>query len=507
MAAQAQYIERIKSLEQDNQALLESNDYYKNHIDQLNQMIHDLKRHRFGKRSEAYHHPDQKQFDFLQDAEPAKVIDTASVTIEKHTRKKNKKKKPQLPTKVVIIEADKQCTCGHDKEVIRYDVSQRINFQPEVYEIIEERREVVTCKQHCEGSTHTAKAPKRFLPKTGVTESFIANIIVSKFDDRQPLYHQERRLKSRFGIQLSRQNMARWIISSAAQIMPLYNLMIDSLINYDIASMDATTIQVLDEPGRAASTKSYMYCFRGGGEEDQVILYDYNHTDHQAFVANWFEGFSGYIHSDADAFFHKLYQQDNVHSALCHAHARRKFEAIAKTSKKAVLAHHAMQVYRKLYAVEKKAKHEKLNPDETKQLRQKHAKPLLITFKTWLENKIGLVPQQSPIFKAMRYTLKNWEGFIRYLDDGRLSIDNNHTEREIKPFVIARKNFMFAKSQAGARAMALHFSLIRTAKLHGLDPYRYYVQIMEQIPYCETVEDYEKLLPWHIDMSKVITES
>ena len=108
----------------------------------------------------------------------------------------------------------------------------------------------------------------------------------------------------------------------------------------------------------------------------------------------------------------------------------------------------------------------------------------------------------------MRYILKNWEGFIRYLEDGRLSIDNNHTEREIKPFVIARKNFMFAQSQAGARAMALHFSLIRTAKLpEDLNPYRIYVQIMEKIPYCETVEDFEKLLPWHINMNKVVAES
>ena len=107
----------------------------------------------------------------------------------------------------------------------------------------------------------------------------------------------------------------------------------------------------------------------------------------------------------------------------------------------------------------------------------------------------------------MRYVLKNWEGLIRYLEDSRLSIDNNHTEREIKPFVIARKNFMFAQSQAGARAMALHFSLIRTAKLHGLDPYRYYVQIMEKIPCCEIVEDFEWLLPWHINMNKVVAES
>ena len=114
--------------------------------------------------------------------------------------------------------------------------------------------------------------------------------------------------------------------------MPLVNLMTDSLISYDIASMAATTIQVLDEPDRDPSTKFYMYCFRVGGEHDQVILYDYNDTDHQTFVANWFEGLSGVIHSDADSFFNKLYQQENVHSALCNAHARRKFEAIAKTS-------------------------------------------------------------------------------------------------------------------------------------------------------------------------------
>jgi len=106
MTAQAQTTEEMASLIKETQLLLESSRYYKNHIDQLNQMIHNLKCHRFGKRSEAYHHPDQQQFDFLQDVEPAKVIDTESVTIEKHTRKKTKKKKPKLPTKVVIIESE-----------------------------------------------------------------------------------------------------------------------------------------------------------------------------------------------------------------------------------------------------------------------------------------------------------------------------------------------------------------------------------------------------------------
>ena len=90
----------------------------------------------------------------------------------------------------------------------------------------------------------------------------------------------------------------------------------------------------------------------------------------------------------------------------------------------------------------------------------------------------------------MKYALKHWDGLVRYLEDGRLSIDNNHTEQEIKPFVIARKNFLFSGSQEGARALCVHFSLIRTAKSHGLDPYRYYVKVMKDIPYCQTVEGY-----------------
>ena len=106
----------------------------------------------------------------------------------------------------------------------------------------------------------------------------------------------------------------------------------------------------------------------------------------------------------------------------------------------------------------------------------------------------------------MKYALKHWDGLVRYLEDGRLSIDNNHTEQEIKPFVIARKNFLFAGSQEGSRALCVHFSLIRTAKLHGLDPYRYYVKVMKDIPYCQTVEDYEALLPWNINLEKVISQ-
>ena len=110
---------------------------------------------------------------------------------------------------------------------------------------------------------------------------------------------------------------------------------------------------------------------------------------------------------------------------------------------------------------------------------------------------------QSPIGKACAYALRHWPGLIRYLDDGRLEADNNATEREIKPVVIARKNFLFANSVDGVKAICVHMSLIRTAILHGFDPYHYYVAIMKAIPHCQRVEDYEALLPWNIKLAKI----
>ena len=263
--------------------------------------------------------------------------------------------------------------------------------------------------------------------------------------------------------------------------------------------MDATTLQVLNEPERSPTTKSYAYCFRGGGEKEAAIVYEYNEKEHKQFVKDWFEGFSGAVHSDADSFFADLYEQDHVESLLCNAHARRKFEAITKTTKKKGLAHHAMSVHAKIYQIERKMKAEKRSFEEIKAIRQEKTIPILNNFKQWCDEKQPLVPQKSPIAKAIDYTLRHWSGLVRFCEDGRYLIDNNHTEREIKPFVISRKNFLFAGSQEGARALCLHFSLIRSAKLHKLDPYQYYVEIMKAIPYCKKSEDYEALLPWHKD--------
>ena len=503
-------IHQYQRLQQENQLLKSRLEQYAEAYDRLQHQVKELLRHRFGSKSERYvdrDHPQEDLFannpeertelEALQKAEEQKTTEVSA-----HQRKAKKSLKDlDLPVRIEIIpvkEEDKQCACGEMKTVIRYETKLLLHYQPAVYELIEQKREVVACSKGCEHSIQTAPAPRHILPKAKVTEELLSFLIVSKMDDRQPLYHLEKQLQERYQIDISRETMARWLIALIAPLQPLYNLMKDDVISYDIASCDATTLQVLKEPNRLAQTKSYVYCMRGGPPGKEVVLYDYNEAEHKEYIKHWFEGFRGYIEVDADPFFDTLMNQEGIDEVNCNAHARRKFEPIAQAAKHKGLAKEAMRYYKQLYQIERQAKEEKLSAQQRQELRLTKSKPLLDELHRWLlESKLKALPQ-SPLGKAIQYCLNHWSGLTRYLEDGRLSFDNNAMERKIKPFVIARKNFLFAATQPGADALCMHFSLVQTAKNHGLDPYHYYVKILKEIPHCQTVEDYEKLLPWNL---------
>lgn len=361
--------------------------------------------------------------------------------IAAHTRKKKKKTEKELPRRVEIIpvsDEDKQCACGACKTVIRYETKELLHYQPCVIEIVEQRREVVACLNGCENQMVTAPTPKRILPKTKSTEAFLAFLVVSKLDDRQPLYHLERQLSERHGIDCSRQTMARWMVDLMTPLRPILNLFKDNVIDYNVASCDATTLQVLQEPGRKAETKSYVYCIRGGPPEQSVTLYDYNDVEHKQFVHDWFTGFQGYLHVDGDNFF-DLIGSDNASIVNCNAHARRKFEPIALSNKGKGIAKEAMRFFKELYKIEREAKNNQLKPEQRHQLRQEKSKPLMEAFNAWVDKVYPTTLPQSPLGKALNYCINHRAGLMRFLEDGRLEIDNNLTEQEIKPLVIARK--------------------------------------------------------------------
>src|SRR5262249_38756956 len=157
---------------------------------------------------------------------------------------------------------------------------------------------------------------------------------------------------------------------------------------------------------------------------------------------------------DGDNFFDLVGEVTQL--ANCNIHARRKFEPIAQSTKGKGLAKEAMQFYKALYKIERQAKNDQLTPDERYLLRQQESKPLMEKFKKWLDELYPTVLPQSPLGKAMNYCIKLWPGLTRFLEDGRLEPDTNLTEQEIKPFVIARKNFLFADSVLGAKALCMH---------------------------------------------------
>lgn len=507
--------EEIQILINENQALTSKLnaserrcDQYAEAYESLQHQLKELLRNRFGKKSERFIDPEHPQLGLLEDnsglftaADAAGNLIENEIKIPAHMRKVKKNIEKDLPRRIEIIpvkECDMLCSCGACKDVIRYEIKELLHHQPAVFEIIEQRREVVACQKGCDGEIITAPAPLHILPKVTATEEFLAFLIVSKLDDRQPLYHLEKQLRERYGVDCSRQSMARWLIELMSPLRPVYNLLKEYVVDYDVASCDATTLQVLNEPGRAPETKSYVYCVRGGPPDKSVILYDYNEKLHKQFVKDWFDGFSGYLHVDGDNFFELV--GEFAHLVNCNAHARRKFEPIASSAKGKGLAKEALRFFKELYKVEREAKLNKLTPEQRRSLRQEKSKPLMDKFKLWLDEMYPTVLPKSPLGNAMHYCIKLWPGLTRYLDDGRLEIDNNLTEQEIKPLVIARKNFLFAASVAGANALCMHMGFIRTAKLHGLDPYHYYVKLLKSIPHCKTIEDYEKLLPWNIKL-------
>jgi transposase len=473
-----------------------------------------LQRRTFGSSSERFIDSNVSQADFfssvpvkeLDHADKDNDADTSSNTSPPSNQRKRQKRAPKnrdfaknLPRREVIVAAeDKQ----DGDRFIRYESTELLNYIPPVYEIIVLKREI-WAHQASDASVKliVAANPLRLLPQAKVTESFLAHMIVSKLYDRQPLYHLEKQFRERFEFICPRDKLARWFIQSAERLQPLVNLLCDELLDYDLVGCDPTHLQVLREPNRPAQKKSYVYSMRGGGPARAIRLFVYHAEDHALFLQNWFAGYRGYLQVDGQNIFTDFEYSEDVQLAFCHSHARRKFEPIAKAARKHGLANQAMTYYRALYKIEREAKDLALNADERYALRQAKSKPIVDEMFTWMKKVAPTTLPKSPLGVGFQYVLVRETGLRQFLNDGRLEIDTNLVEQQNKNLALARNNFMFSCSVKGAHALCLHMSLVFTALAHHLDPYHYYTHIMARIPHCQTVEDYEALLPWHCQES------
>jgi transposase len=345
-----------------------------------------------------------------------------------------------------------------------------------------------------EAAIKSAPMPETAFPNSIASPSLVAQIISQKFTDALPLYRQEQ-IFSRLGMTITRQNMANWVIKGADWLENITELLHEQLLSRDILHSDDTVVQVLHEPGKTAQSKSYMWLYRTGRDGPPIILYDYQTSREGKHPGNFLKGFTGYLQSDGYQGFESV---ANVKLCNCWAHARRYFdEAITVQPKNdtgiPTLAETGLDFCNRLYAIEHDLR--MASDQERLEGRKKRSVPVLNAFRSWLENNRNKTLPKSHIGKAFTYCLNQWPKLLTYLQDGRLEIDNNRAERSIKPFVIGRKNWLFANSQKGAKSSAIIYSIIETAKENGLIPYEYIKYLFEQLP-CITSNNLPSLLPW-----------
>jgi transposase len=508
-----------KGLISRNKELESEKNYFESKSKRQEEYIRLLKKEIFGRKTEKLPKEDRLQMRLFDEAEAILEEEEKKtekpVSVAPHTRKKRGRKPlpkdlPRIEVVHDIDESQKVCACGATLTRFDEETCEKLEIIPAKVQVIRHIRPKYVCKR-CEGveddgpTVKIAPPPPQIIPKGIATPGLLAHILTAKFEDALPFYRQEKIFK-RIGVDLSRATMANWAIQAANQSKPLLELVYDDIRGGTITGVDETPVQVMKEPGRKNTTKSYMWVFRGGDPEKPSLAYRYHPTRSGSVPKDFLKGFKGYLQSDGFSGYEAIARQPEIIHVGCWAHVRRKFHDVVKASGgegRKSLAKDALDMIGGLYAVEKEADERELSFEKRAELRKEKSLPILEKFKAWLDSYVHKTPDNSLLGQAINYALNRWKSLVRYIEDGRIRPDNNLVENAIRPFVVGRRNWLFSGSPRGAKASAAIYSLIETAKANGLNPYYYLRYIFEMLPLAQTEEDYRKLLPQNIDKSQI----
>ena len=480
--------------------------------EKLLRMLDRLLRHRFGPRSEKL---DLEQLRLMLEDEAQGQAESEAA--EEATEAGDAERKPRrrlpanrnlgalpahLPRYEVVLDIDhKDCPCcGGGLHVIGEDRSEQLDIVPSQLRVRVIRRPRYACRA-CEGGVVQAPAPERPIDGGMATEALVAHVVVSKFCDSIPLYRQTDILK-RQGITLDRSTLSSWVGRACWWLMPLYQLLTNTVFASDKVFADETTLPVLD-PGRGRTKTGRLWCYAVDdrswiGPTHPAAVYFYAENRKGEHPLTHLGPFRGTLQVDGYAGFGKLVearQDASLRLAFCWAHARRPFYEFY-VSTQSPLAGQVLARIAQLYEIEAEIRGQPANV--RREVRGRRSRPLVEALRIWVEEHLPRVPGWSDLAKAMRYLLRHWEGLSLYLDDGRLEMDTNVVERAIKPVVITRKNSLFAGSDAGARHWAIANSLIQTCKLNGVEPLAYLTDVLERIVSGRTKSlELHTLLPWN----------
>ena len=509
---QAQKVQQEKKIEQ-----LQQSVRTKSHkIESLEERLRALLAKQYGKSSERFN-PDQ--LSFFNEAEVIAASDTeddgaenSASEVKAHKRTRSNQRKPipdHFPRVDVHHELDdneRQCDhCGDTMERIGEDVNEQLSLVPRQYFVTRHIRGRYACR--CKECAKNAPVPAHPLPGAQVTPVMIAHTMVSKLLDGLPLYRQEK-MAARDGLELSRTKLARWFIGGSHVFQPILNGLMDSFFSFDVAMSDDTRIKVLKTGEDNPNTQSALWIRRGGPPDKPVVLVDYKASKSARAAYSLLDEFTGTLVCDGASNFNLAVRENQLTVALCNDHARRRFRGVhEKLSKnknnRASLAivSQGLKRYNELYAIERKVK--ELEPEERLRIRQEEALPLWESFIGWATQKYNEGVRHAGTHDALQYLLKHTKHLQTYCHDPRLPISNIKSEHVAKTIAIARKNFLFADTEAGAEATARVFSLIETAKANAHNPLQYLSVLLTELPNVRGVDDIDALMPWAITSDEI----
>jgi len=473
--------------------------------ERLQHLLLKLKRRQFGTKSERL--PEEQLLFAFEEIEATLAGNAAEAGKQSPALRDNQAKRRcagrgRLPAHLPRIEQvlapeATSCPCCQGPLVeIGTDTAERLDVIPAQFRVLVTKRPKLTCRA-CPGVVLQEPAPPRLIEGGMPTEATVAHVLVSRYADHLPLYRQSQIL-ARQGIEIGREVLADWAGTGAMEFVPVVRRMREILLTSARLFADETIMPVLD-PGRGKTKKGYAWAIARddrpwGGADPPAVVFHYAPGRSAEHAKALLADYRGILQCDGYGAYKTLAAgDDGITLAFCWSHARREFIELAR-SKTAPVATETLQRIAALYAIEAELRGKP--PDIRRAGRQERSRPLVEALFAWLSAQLARLPGGSPTAGAIRYVLNHRDGLVRFLDDGRIELDNNTVERAIRPICLSRKNALFASGDDGGARWKTVASLVETCKLNGVDPQRYFTDVLNRLVNGWPNNRIDELMPW-----------